>query len=136
MRGSAPAPSSTTTSMPERPSRPTTSGTMATRYSPEAVSLGTPSFIESAQRNGIDWSVGVLSLLHLPVQLGTDAERPKNRIGLFQVACVADGEREPGRRAHCRRHQEEERDGGEWREQDGPTAVADRRLAAHAAEGG
>src|SRR5690349_561020 len=50
MRAPAPAPASTTTSTPERPRRPTTSGTMATRFSPEAVSLGTPSFIGRLQR--------------------------------------------------------------------------------------
>src|SRR4051812_34636037 len=45
MRAPAPAPASTTTSTPCAPRRSATSGTIATRRSPVAVSLGTPSFI-------------------------------------------------------------------------------------------
>src|SRR3954447_23784888 len=136
MRAPAPAPASTTTSTPVRPSRWTTSGTMATRFSPEAVSLGTPSFIESEQGNGIDWSVGLSSLLSLPVQLSADAKRPKDRVAFVGAPRAATRERQPCRRPHRGGDQEEERDRRERREQDGPPAVAARAFAAHAAEAG
>src|SRR5204863_5938737 len=97
MRAPAPAPASTTTSTPERPRRPTTSGTMATRFSPEADSLGTPSFMRRG-RVPTDGSVGLSGPLGLPVELGPDAERAQNRIRLLQIGGLTDGEREPSRR--------------------------------------
>src|SRR5690349_21334953 len=97
MRAPAPAPDSTTTSTPERPRRPTTSGTMATRFSPEADSLGTPSFMRRG-RVPTDESVG-LSVLGLPVQLGPDPERAEDRVGLGQVRGVAHSQGQTCRRA-------------------------------------
>src|SRR6476646_7650473 len=118
MRAPAPAPASTTTSTPERPSRWTTSGTMATRCSPEADSLGTPSFMRPG-RVTTDWSIG-LAVLGLPVELRPHSERTQDRVRLVEVGSVADGQCEPGRRADGGRNQEEERDRGQRGEQHGP----------------
>src|SRR3954471_9325839 len=101
MRAPAPAPASTTTSTPERPRRPTTSGTMATRFSPEAVSLGTPSFMRRG-RVPTDGSIG-LSALRLPIQLGADPQRTQDRVRLGEVSGLANRKRQPRRGPNGRR---------------------------------
>src|SRR4051794_16491410 len=113
MRAPAPAPDSTTTSTPVRSRRPTTSGTMATRFSPEAVSLGTPNFIGRASVP-TDSSVGLFALLlALPVELRPYPERAQDRVCLAQVGGVAPRQRQARGRAYRRRDQEEERDRGD-----------------------
>src|SRR3954471_22475945 len=106
---------------------------MATRFSPEAVSLGTPSFMRRG-RVPTDGSIG-LSALRLPIQLGPDPQRTQDRVRLGEVGGLANRERQPRRRPNGRGDQEEERDRGERGEEHGPTAVADGDLAADPAEG-
>src|SRR3954452_22290610 len=135
MRAPAPAPDLTVTSTCARPRRWTTSGTMATRCSPEADSLGTPSFMRPG-REPIDQSIGLLAPpLRLPVELGPDAERAQDRIRLVQVGGVPDRQGQPGGRPYRGRDQEEERDGGQRGEGHGAAAIADRHVTADAAEG-
>src|SRR3954454_22222865 len=105
---------------------------MATRFSPEAVSLGTPSFMRRG-RVPTDGSIG-LSALRLPIQLGADPQRTQDRVRLGEVSGLANRKRQPRRGPNGRRDQEEERDGSERREKQGPTAVADGDLAADPAE--
>src|SRR4051794_40173047 len=106
---------------------------MATRFSPEAVSLGTPSFMRRG-RVPTDGSIG-LSALCLPIELGANPQRTQDRVRLGQVTGLANRERQPRRRSNGSGHEEEERDRGERGEEHGPTAVADGDLTAHSAEG-
>src|SRR4051812_5006096 len=91
MLAASPAPASTTTPTPSLDRRCTTSGTMATRRSPGADSFGTPSFMRRG-RVPIDWSVGALGLLALPVELAADAQSAHDLVGLLEVRRVAHGE--------------------------------------------
>src|SRR6476469_7623524 len=97
MLAPSPAPASTTTSTPFFDRRCTTSGTMATRRSPDEDSFGTPSFMRRG-RVPIDWSVGRLGLLALPVQLASYAQAAHDFVRRFEVVGVPDGEREARRR--------------------------------------
>src|SRR5436190_1459792 len=134
MRAPAPAPASTTTSTCERARRPTTSGTMATRFSPEAASLGTPSFM---RRGSVptDESVGLFAVLKLPVEFCPDAQRTQDRVRLVQVRGFADGQREACCGPDGGGDQEEERDGCQRGEVHRPPSIPDRDVAADAAEG-
>src|SRR3954454_9807242 len=130
MRPRWPAPASTTTSTLARPSLWTTSGTMATRRSPCAVSFGTPNFMRRG-RVPIDSSVGRLPRgVGLPIELRADAHRAQPGVGLVDASRVPDGEGEPCRRRQCLGDLEEERHDRDGGEQHRAAAPADLDLAA------